>query len=31
MPSETPGLLPGAEPFSAGGGPGGALVLHGFT
>jgi carboxylesterase len=31
VPSETPGLLPGAEPFSAGGGPGGALVLHGFT
>ncbi len=24
-------LLPGAEPFSAAGGPHGALVLHGFT
>jgi carboxylesterase len=24
-------LLPGAEPFSAGGGPHGVLVLHGFT
>lgn len=24
-------LLPGAEPFSAPGGPAGALVLHGFT
>ena len=26
-----PDLLPGAEPFSAPGGPDGALVLHGFT
>ncbi|MHB8670119.1 MAG: alpha/beta hydrolase [Acidimicrobiales bacterium] len=26
-----PGVLPGAEPFSAPGGPHGALVLHGFT
>jgi carboxylesterase len=25
------GILPGAEPFSAEGGPHGALVLHGFT
>ncbi len=24
-------ILPGAEPFSAAGGPSGALVLHGFT
>ncbi|MDQ1443332.1 MAG: carboxylesterase, partial [Acidimicrobiaceae bacterium] len=24
-------VLPGAEPFSAPGGPHGALVLHGFT
>lgn len=24
-------VLPGAEPFSSGGGPHGALVLHGFT
>ena len=24
-------LLPGAEPFSAAGGPHGVLVLHGFT
>ena len=24
-------VLPGAEPFSAAGGPNGALVLHGFT
>jgi len=27
---ETP-ILPGAEPFSAAGGPNGVLVLHGFT
>ena len=27
----SPSLLPGAEPFSATGGPDGALVLHGFT
>lgn len=27
----TPELIPGAEPFSADGGPAGALVLHGFT
>jgi carboxylesterase len=26
-----PEVLPGAEPFSAAGGPNGALVLHGFT
>jgi carboxylesterase len=26
-----PAVLPGAEPFSAAGGPHGALVLHGFT
>jgi carboxylesterase len=26
-----PDVLPGAEPFSADGGPHGALVLHGFT
>ena len=26
-----PAVLPGAEPFSAAGGPMGALVLHGFT
>lgn len=26
-----PQLIPGAEPWSADGGPGGALVLHGFT
>ncbi len=26
-----PDLIPGAEPFSAPGGPHGALVLHGFT
>jgi carboxylesterase len=26
-----PEILPGAEPFSAAGGPHGALVLHGFT
>lgn len=26
-----PDVLPGAEPFSAGGGPHGALVIHGFT
>ncbi len=26
-----PSILPGAEPLSAPGGPGGALVLHGFT
>ena len=26
-----PELLEGAEPFSAPGGPDGALVLHGFT
>jgi carboxylesterase len=24
-------LIPGAEPFSAAGGPAGVLVLHGFT
>ena len=24
-------IIPGAEPFSADGGPQGALVLHGFT
>ncbi len=29
--SEAGGLMPGAEPFSAEGGPHGALVLHGFT
>lgn len=27
----SPELIPGAEPFSADGGPAGALVLHGFT
>ena len=32
MPTEPQGsLLAGAEPFSAPGGPGGALVVHGFT
>lgn len=31
LPAENRRLLPGAEPFSADGGPGGALVLHGFT
>src|SRR5438067_3818811 len=29
--SDTHPVLPGAEPFSAPGGPHGALVLHGFT
>src|SRR2546428_9012211 len=29
--SEAKPVLPGAEPFSAPGGPHGALVLHGFT
>src|SRR6267378_65406 len=29
--SEATPILPGAEPFSAPGGPHGALVLHGFT
>ena len=29
--SESKPVLPGAEPFSAPGGPHGALVLHGFT
>jgi carboxylesterase len=28
---ERPDVIPGAEPFSADGGPHGALVLHGFT
>jgi carboxylesterase len=28
---DRPEILPGAEPFSAEGGPAGALVLHGFT
>ncbi len=31
MPNDQPVVLPGAEPFSAPGGPAGALVLHGFT
>lgn len=32
MPTEPQGpLLAGAEPFAADGGPGGALVVHGFT
>ena len=31
MSSTTPGLVPGAEPFAADGGPVGVLVLHGFT
>jgi carboxylesterase len=33
MPTDRrqPGVMPGAEPFSAPGGPHGALVLHGFT
>ena len=33
MPNERKfiAVMPGAEPFSAGGGPHGALVLHGFT
>jgi carboxylesterase len=32
MTSEpSPAVLPGAEPYSAAGGPNGALVLHGFT
>ena len=29
--SEQSEILPGAEPFSAAGGPHGVLVLHGFT
>jgi len=31
VPSRPTGILPGAEPFSAAGGPVGVLVLHGFT
>ena len=31
MPVVTAPILPGAEPFSAAGGDGGVLVLHGFT
>ena len=31
MPVPDAPILPGAEPFSASGGPHGALVLHGFT
>ncbi len=31
MPRVTAPLIPGAEPFSADGGRGGVLVLHGFT
>lgn len=31
MPTDGTPLLPGAEPFSAEGGPYGALALHGFT
>ncbi len=31
MPRMTAPVLPGAEPFSQAGGPGGVLVLHGFT
>ena len=31
MTATSPEILPGAEPFSADGGPHGALVLHGFT
>ena len=31
MPDTPAGLIPGAEPFSAPGGPHGALVVHGFT
>ena len=30
-PTGSPAVIPGAEPFSADGGPNGALVLHGFT
>ncbi len=30
-PDQTPTLIPGAEPWSADGGPVGVLVLHGFT
>jgi carboxylesterase len=30
-PTEPAGVLPGAEPFRADGGPVGVLVLHGFT
>jgi carboxylesterase len=29
--TDTPEVLPGAEPFSCDGGPAGVLVLHGFT
>ena len=31
MTAPSPEILPGAEPFSADGGPHGLLVLHGFT
>ena len=31
MTATSPEILPGAEPYSADGGPHGALVLHGFT
>ena len=31
MTAPSPGILPGAEPLSAEGGPHGLLVLHGFT
>lgn len=31
MTDSDPELIPGAEPFSADGGPHGAMVLHGFT
>ena len=31
MPDNLPRVVPGCEPFSAPGGPHGALVIHGFT
>ena len=31
MPDNLPRIIPGCEPFSAPGGPNGALVIHGFT
>ncbi len=31
MSTPSPDLMPGAEPWTADGGPAGALVLHGFT
>ena len=31
MSDASPSIMPGAEPFSAAGGPDGVLVVHGFT